>query len=127
MRRVLALGIASLVGCLVGGVLGATLVSRSAIREAGHDIVFGLMNDGWAAREIYRGQGRRHADRLRDGFAERVLGIEKEFREDEARNTAFRVVREAYEASGVEIPAEIRQILLTVPPKPIREVPTRVK
>jgi hypothetical protein len=127
MRRVLALGAASLIGGLIGYSLGAWVVVKAFHLDDGHGIVFGLMNDGLTAREIYRGQGRQHADRIRDGFPQRVLGIEKSFREHEARNTAFRVVREAYEASGSEIPFEIRQLLLTVPPRPIREVPPRVK
>jgi len=108
---------------IVGAITGAAIVRRASEHDFGHDVVFGLMNDGWAAREIYRGRGREHADRLRDGFPERVLGVEKYFREDDARNSALRVVGEAYVSSGIEAPVEIRSILAKVPPRPSREVP----
>jgi hypothetical protein len=138
MRRFLAFGLTFLIGLTVGGIAGAKIVADHAEREVGHDFVVDLMKDGWAAREIYRGQGRQHADRLRDGFPQQVLFIEKSipkpqpdpkdfFSEYELRNRAFRVVREAYEASGSEVPTEIRQVLLTVPDRPNRAATPRAK
>ena len=127
MKRAVAYFLTSLISLLVGAVAGALLVARINGSDMGHEYVSSLMTDGWAAREIYQGRGRQHADRLREGFPDRVLGVEKEFREDEARNTAFRVVSEAYASSGTEVPVEIRRILATVPPRPFREVPPAVK
>jgi hypothetical protein len=127
MKRVAPYLLTSLISLAVGGLLGAAAVRRTCDRDMGHDVVFNLMNDGWAAREIYQGRGRQHADRLRESFPNRVLGVEHEWRQDEARNTAFRVVSEAYSSSGADVPVEIRKILATVPPRPSREVPPAVK
>jgi len=138
MRRSIAFGLTFVIGAAAGGITGAKIVEAQAEHEVGHDLVVDLMKDGWAAREIYRGHGREHADRLRDGFTQQVLFIEQSipkprpeprdfFSEYELRNRALRVVREAYEASGSEIPTEIRQVLLTVPPRSIGGAPSRVK
>ena len=127
MKRAVSYLLICLLSLAIGGIAGAAIAVRSCDRHLGHAYVSSLMEDGWAAREIYRERGRAHADRLRQSFPDRVLAVEKEFREDDFRNTAFRVVGEAYASSGIEVPVEIRTILATVPPRPSREVPTAVK
>jgi hypothetical protein len=127
VKRAIAFVLTSGLSLLVGGVAGAALTSRACDRELGHSYVFGLMNDAWAAREIYAGRGRQHADRLRERFPELVLGVEKEFRQDPARDTALRVVREAYAQSGEEIPVSVRGILIAVPASPYAGRPNAQK
>ena len=123
MKRVTAILLTSVVSLAVGAMTSAVLVRRMCDRDMGHWYVTDLMDRAYAAREIYAGRSRQLADSLRGKLPEQVLGVEKEFRADEARNTAFRVVTEAYAASGTEVPVEIRAILATVPARPSREVP----
>jgi hypothetical protein len=127
MKRVAAFVITSIVSLIVGGVVGAVFVRRMCERDMGHWYVTDLMDRAYAAREIYAGRSRQLADHLRERLPEQVLGVEKEFRQDETRNTAFRVVGEAYAASNTEVPVEIRSLLANVPPRPSREVPSAVK
>ena len=127
MKRIAALVAISIVSLLVGGVVGAVLVRRSCERVIGHWYVTDLMDQALAAREIYAGRSRPLADRLRDGLPAQVLGVEKEFRQDDTRNTAFRLVSEAYALSNTEVPREIRAILANVPPRPSQKVPDAVK
>jgi len=121
MKRIAAFVITAVVSLTVGGVVGAVLVRRSCDRTLGHWYVTDLMDHALAAREIYAGRHRELANQLRDRFPEQVLGVEREFRQDETRNTAFRLVGEAYAASSTPVPVEIRAVLAAVPPRPSRE------
>ena len=127
MKRVVAYLLTSLISLVVGAIVGALVVAKLNDRFMGHEYVSSLMSDGLTAREIYQGRGLSHADHLLESFPNRVLGVEKEFREDEARNTAFRVVGEAYVSTGRAVPPEIRPILAAVPPRPSRQVPPAAK
>ena len=112
MKQALIIVLSCAISLSAGALGGAMWAKRSADRYIGHWYVTDLMQNGYAAREIYAGRGRQLADHLRDKFPERVLGVEKEFRQDDARNTAFRVVTEAYAESGMAVPPEIRDKFL---------------
>jgi hypothetical protein len=127
MKRVAAFVITSIVSLILGGVVGAVFVRRICDRDMGHLYVTDLMYQALAAREIYAGRSRELADNIRGKLPEQALNVEKEFRQDETRNTAFRLVTEVYAASHTEMPVEIRAILANVPPRPSREVPSAVK
>jgi hypothetical protein len=127
MRRASAFFVTGIVSLLIGIGLGAVLVRRLNERELGHWYVMSLMDRAYAAREVYAGRSRELADHLREKLPEQVLGVENEFRRDETRNTAFRLVSEAYAASNTEVPVELRAILAAVPPRPSREVPNAAK
>jgi len=127
MKRIGAFVLTSIVSLVVGCLAGAFVVGSISGHFMNHSYVTSLMERAYAAREIYSGRSGHLADHLRGQLPEQVLGVEREFRQDETRNTAFRLVGEVYAASNVEVPIEIRAILASVPPRPSRKVPDAVK
>src|SRR6266542_4868789 len=117
MNRTVGFVVTAVVSLLVGGVAGAVMMRRGCDRDLGHLYVTELMDKAYVARQIYRGHSLELANQIRGRLPEFVLGVEKEFKHDDARDTAFRVVLDVYQTSNTEVPVEIRALLAAGPPR----------
>lgn len=129
MRRVLGYVVTSVISVLIGGAIVAFLVRHRNDREDERRYMADLFFQAYSAREIYAGRADRLADHIRDSLPERVLAVEKEFKERQGRDGAYRMVLDVYDVSKVEVPVSIRSTLASVPRRPygLEQTPGSIK
>jgi hypothetical protein len=104
-------------GLVIGAVAGGGLVGWHWNRNFRNWYVMGMADQANVAREIYAGRSQELADRIRRTLPTYVRAVESEFRNGEGRDGAYWIVSDVYKVSGAEVPAELKPILASLPPR----------
>ncbi len=117
MNQAWRYGLTFMAGSLAGAVVAGAFVGWHWQRNFANWYVMGLMDQANVAREIYSGQGRELADRIRGSLPTYVTAVEREFRNAQGREWALWMVSDAYKAADEDLPEELRELISTLPPK----------
>ena len=109
---------AVLAGLVVGVVAMWFLVARTTGRVFANQYLVGVMDQANVALHIRAGKQMDLLTNIEASLPEYVLAVDQEFKDHSNSMNALWMVKAYYERNQIAIPAEIRSILDSLPPKP---------
>lgn len=103
------------VGLALGAVAGATFVGWQGQQTFTNLYLIQTADQAHVLTEIAAGRGEELAAQIRAALPGYVETLSQQFGDAEGRDWALWAVRDAYEAAGVDPPAEIAATLATLP------------
>jgi hypothetical protein len=110
--------LAVLVGLVIGVVAMWFIVAQTTGRVFSNQYLVGVMDQANVALHIRAGKQMELLTNIEASLPEYVLTVDQEFKEHSNSTDALWMVKAYYERNQIAIPAEIRSILNSLPPKP---------
>ena len=105
-------------GIALGAFAAALVVARHWSNNFWDSHVGSIADQAFVAREIYAGRSKELADRIRESLPQHVAGIEQACPSSKWREWAYWLINDVYKVSGAPVPATLRPILSSLPPRP---------